>query len=512
LIDPSDPVYAEAKELAVTGRYLLDIKRNGMYKARGVKHGFKEDKSTADGPGFVYYTHLTKLHTFRMAYFRPNRDTRRVALRDIRTAFLQSDEYPPDLVKYLRMWNPITQSEEVFSQKGPLYGENSAPARWENTCAPYYVAEGFIRGDNERAVFYQPELDLLNLVYVDDNYLDGEEDAVIAGSQLMEDIFDCKELEWLAPDQPLDYLGMELLMDSARMYISMKKYINLCLESLGWVDVKTARIPMTKAIDSSTAAVDAGEANRYHRGLGCLSWLNMTARLDIAQAFSRLGQHQANPTESAMDTLKQVYRYLKGTAHYRLSGPIHTEDRRLDQLMHAAGADDHHNWEFYCDSDFAGNTEVENKRRSQNGYVALLNGAPVYWVSKVASVAFACSEINEAHADVSSSAAEVYCAGNATMDFLNLSYVAEEMNVAFPKPFILQMDNSAAQIFADDTAYKSKLKHIDCRQEWVKMLRDKQICKCIHVASADNLADLFTKILPINTFERLRDRLMFHEE
>ena len=86
------------------------------------------------------------------------------------------------------------------------------------------MAEGFIRGDNEKAVFYHPELYLLDLVYVDDNYLDGEEDAVIAGSQIMEDRFDCTELEWLTPDLiPLDYLGMELLMDSARLYISMEE-------------------------------------------------------------------------------------------------------------------------------------------------------------------------------------------------------------------------------------------------------------------------------------------------
>ena len=44
LIDPSDHTYAEAKELAITDRYLLDVKRNGIYKARGVKHGFKKTK------------------------------------------------------------------------------------------------------------------------------------------------------------------------------------------------------------------------------------------------------------------------------------------------------------------------------------------------------------------------------------------------------------------------------------------------------------------------------------
>ena len=41
------------------------------------------------------------------------------------------------------------------------------------------------------------------------------------------------------------------------------------------------------------------------------------------------------------------------------------------------------------------------------------------------------------------------------------------------------------------------------------MLRDRRIMTPVHVDSADNLADIFTKILPVAVFESLRDRLMF---
>ena len=79
----------------------------------------------------------------------------------------------------------------------------------------------------------------------------------------------------------------------------------------------------------------------------------------------------------------------------------------------------------------------------------------------------------------------------------------------FPLPFALQMDNAAAKIFAEGSAFKTKLKHIDCRQEWVKTLRDRNICVPVHVTSKNNLADLFTKILPVHDFQRLRDRIMY---
>ena len=70
------------------------------------------------------------------------------------------------------------------------------------------------------------------------------------------------------------------------------------------------------------------------------------------------------------------------------------------------------------------------------------------------------------------------------------------------------MYNNVARIFCYNSALKTKLKHIDCRQEWVKTLRDRNIMLPAYVPSEENLADLFTKILPPALFERLRDQLM----
>ena len=60
-----------------------------------------------------------------------------------------------------------------------------------------------------------------------------------------------------------------------------------------------------------------------------------------------------------------------------------------DEARDPDGADEHiertaraEDWKFYCDSDFAGNTEPQNKRRSQNGYIAIHNTAPMFWASK----------------------------------------------------------------------------------------------------------------------------------
>ena len=518
-ITSDHPDYQRAVKEAISGRYLLDVKRNGTWKARGVKQGFKEDKATADGPGFQYYSHVAKFVSVRMAIFRPNRGTRRLLIKDVSTAFLQSKKFPLDLVKFICFYDPLLRQWEYFRQTGPIYGECSAPVRWEDTYAEVYDENGYTRGDNEPAAFYNEDTDTLALSFVDDGLCDAEEDQCVSWSALLESNFECKEDEWVVPDAPaIDYLGMLLRQTRLRMFLSMEAYIFIALENLGWSDVKVVSTPIAAQIDTESAPLSPSDQRLYMTATGCLGWLANTTRPDVAYAHSRISQHMASPNESALKTVKRSFAYLKGCADLALSALLNGTDLDVTNrsifehdpvAQGKTQANSSAGWEFYVDSDFAGNTEVQNKRRSQNGYIALLNGAPVLWGSKASSVAFAHPQINEAHADSSSSAAEIYAAANATYEFLHLSYIAEEIGLDFPLPFALQMDNAAAKIFAEGSAFKTKLKHIDCRQEWVKTLRDRNICVPVHVTSKNNLADLFTKILPVHDFQRLRDRIMY---
>jgi hypothetical protein len=169
------------------------------------------------------------------------------------------------------------------------------------------------------------------------------------------------------------------------------------------------------------------------------------------------------------------------------------------------------------------------QRTSQLGYIGIVGEAPIVWSSKSTTVQVAAHQlpagftrgrpivahpaIADNHADVSSAAAEIYAAGNATMDSLALSYVCSEAGIAFPERFTLQIDNAAAQSFASQTSYagKSRLRHIDARQEWLQALRDSNLVKTVHVDTSENIYDMFTKALPLVTFLGFRKQLMhFH--
>ena len=55
---------------------------------------------------------------------------------------------------------------------------------------------------------------------------------------------------------------------------------------------------------------------------------------------------------------------------------------------------------------------------------------------------------------------------------------------------------------------RSKLRHIDARQAWVEAMRDDFLVTLEWVPTAGNLADLNLKFLGIQSFEKLRNRIM----
>ena len=512
-----DPKYANAVDMATSGRFLLDIKRSGVYKARGVKQGFKEDLEETDGPNFNYYSHVAEMKAVRAALLRPNRGTRRIATKDVRTAFLQSIPYPNGKTKLLKFKCPLTSKWLYFEQSGPIYGENAAPVYWTEETLAVFLQDPdtccLVRGDNHKCVYYNATRDLLIITYVDDIIMDGQEEDVVWFSNLLDARFDCKPLEWLVEgDGGIDFLGMQVFVLNDRVYLSMEKYIDKMEEELTklGLDISTRKVttPMVKAIDGESESLTQSQTRLFLTGLGMLAWTTNTTRLDEAYAFSRTGQHAAKPSVSALESLSHQVAYLIQHKNLCLSVELFPEKTSDVSLPQDERAGDQHEWMFYTDSDHAGNTEIQNKRRSQNGMVSLHGGTPIHWMSKASSVTFATPLVGEAHADVSSGGVETYATGNATYEILDISYLAEEAGMKFPFPFLLQMDNTTAEAFCNETVKRSKLKHIDCRQEWVKLIRDKSIMVPIHVDTKLNLADLFTKILDSTTFVSLRDKMM----
>ena len=107
-----------------------------------------------------------------------------------------------------------------------MYGQRSAPRRWEDTLAPWLESKGFVRGANEPSVFYRASDDLTVLVYVDDLLCDGDQASVEEFLTELSQRFDINEPIYLSPSQPIDFIGIIIGIQSCNTPVT-------CMATLG---------------------------------------------------------------------------------------------------------------------------------------------------------------------------------------------------------------------------------------------------------------------------------------
>ena len=252
------------------------------------------------------------------------------------------------------------------------------------------------------------------------------------------------------------------------------------------------------------------EAKLFMSATGMIGWLSATGRPDLRVYHSRVSQYMAAPVKGALDAVMRIARYCVAHKDLCIFQPWGNE----------AG------WRFYSDSDQSSCAEDANKRRSRLSHMATRGRAPVTWGSKTTKVSmgpeldgFGVSrhgldkptchpDMSELHADISSAAAEIFAASVALNELLHLGYVTSELGLEFPKPICLEVDNATAIVFSKNQVRRSKLRHIDARMAWVEALRDDKLVKLIKVDTAENLADLNSKLLNPVRFRYLVDKIL----
>jgi hypothetical protein len=491
---PADhPEYRDAVRLATRTRAVLGVKRGGTWKSRVVVRGDLQNRERVDGKGFVYYTEASQAAAVRALFFRGRRPPGwLLGTIDITTAFLQSTPFGPGTpARYVVLKHPVTGEQLYYRQTRPVYGEASAPKRWADTLSAYLLSDGFVRGENDSSVYYNRDTKVSLIVHVDDVLFDGPSAGVQQFIRNLGKRFDVKDPDFLTESTPLDFLGMILCRDKHSIYMSAEPYVRQAIEVMGFSDLKIFSTPISGNIDGGEPLGPA-DARRYMIGVGSLGWMTQ-ARPDLSYVHSRLAQHLAAPTTGSMEGLRRAFGYVAGTPSLCLG-----------QLLTAEP-----DWTFFTDSDFGGCSEPAVKMRPQIGVVARCGGTPVHYSSKHPKVAFPHPSMTTAVADTGIAGPEIYGAGNGLADFLGLSYVVEELGLPpIDKPMEIQVDNSTVVAFAGRSAKRTKLRHIDTRQWWVRGLRDAGLCNVVHVPTAYNLADFWTKALEPLVFTKFRDQLM----
>ncbi|CAA7046048.1 unnamed protein product [Microthlaspi erraticum] len=204
-----------------------------------------------------------------------------------------------------------------------------------------------------------------------------------------------------------------------------------------------------------------------------------------------------DPREPHFNALKRILRYVKGT----ISHGLHIY--RSSPLTLTA----------YSDDDWAG---CPNSRRSTSGYCVFLGDNLLSWSSKrQATVSRSSAEAeyrgvaNAVAETVSRSSAEAEYRGvaNAVAETTFLRNLLLEMKITIPRATIVYCDNVSAIYLSTNPVQHQRTKHVEIDIHFVRERVAIGEVKVLHVPSARQIADVFTKGLPSALFQEFKNSL-----
>ena len=96
---------------------------------------------------------------------------------------------------------------------------------------------------------------------------------------------------------------MEVSIHHGNIHLSMKKYIENACDILNIKPSARIQRPIHQPIDTESRSLTYPEHKHFLTAVGMLGWLFNTVRMDVSYAYSRIAQHSAKPTESALSLI-----------------------------------------------------------------------------------------------------------------------------------------------------------------------------------------------------------------
>eukprot|EP00971_Amphidinium_carterae_P309332 6147173-Amphidinium_carterae.1 len=257
------------------------------------------------------------------------------------------------------------------------------------------------------------------------------------------------------------------------------KYVDDVLGKLGLEQAKVVHTPSTqyKLEDGEeTEELPLDEVSVYRSAVGSLLYVAVD-REDIQLEVSYLARKLKTPRRSDMHLLKRVARYLAGTRDYKYFLPNVKDPGGFVVI------------EGYSDSDWAG--EKVGRKSQTSGHIRV-DGCPMVGWS------------NRQHVVSLSSAEAEYNAGCSVASMLCL-YREIYLFMGFAVRMHLHLDSSAALGMLRREGCGARVRHIAAKLLWVQQLVQKQLLVVHKVKTAENPADLGTKMHGKDRLIQLRE-------
>ena len=210
----------------------------------------------------------------------------------------------------------------------------------------------------------------------------------------------------------------------------------------------------------------------YRSLVGKLMYYVVKVAPDCANATRDLARYMKNPGPEHWKAMERIVGYLKGK---KLHGLIMRRPNDLKVID-------------YCDASYATDTVL---RRSVSGMISSIGGMVVNWSSRTQKV---CT--------LSSAESEYIALGECGQDLKFVCMFLQELGIGV-MPGIIYEDNEGAIFLAKNQQVGMRTKHIDVKYHFIRDLVADKFLDIRYVRSEDNYADIMTKNVSNDIYERL---------
>ena len=393
---------------------------------------------------------------------------------DVHNAFLHGD-----LEEKVYMKLPVgfrhSSPNKVCRLHKSLYGLKQASRCWFAKLTSALTKFGFVQSYADYSLFMysRGDVELRVLIYVDVLLVCGNNSRMLQSFKAyLGRCFHMKDL-----GKAKYFLGIEIARASEGIYLSQRKYSMDLVTEAGLLGSKPAATPIEQnhRLSLSKSAFLPNPAV-YRRLVGRLIYL-LSTRPDLCYSVNLLSQFMKTPRVDHLEAAYRVVRFLKGSPG---RGILLSSDPDLTLTA-------------YCDSDW---NSCPITRRSLSGYVTFVGGSPILWRTK--------KQDTVSH---SSAEAEYRSMRNALCEVQWLKKLLPDLGCPAAAPVRLFCDSQAAIHIATNPVFHERTKHVESDCHAVRDAVQNGTLAIVHVGTDDQIADILTKALGRDQFEKLSSKL-----
>ena len=228
--------------------------------------------------------------------------------------------------------------------------------------------------------------------------------------------------------------------------------------------------------------LDKQEQELYRSGVGMLLYITKYTRPDIANSTREHSKMMDGATREHLKSLLRLIKYVIDTKEKMLVMKINREKGFVFTII------------GYSDADYGSD---KDNRRSITGMVIYLCGIPIAWRSRAQKCV-----------TLSTTESEYYAMSELCSEIIYIKNTLEFLQVEIEFPIIVRVDNVGAMFLGNNPSLSQRTKHISIRQHFIRQYVEDGIIKIVFVKSKLNDADIFTKNLSKELFQRHYNKIM----